>query len=52
MKDEKKQYLVKRENLNQEIIRNKKLIENLKIQLPVILDKLDFDNSDSNKDNF
>lgn len=36
--------MVKKENLTQEIQKNKKLIENLKLQLPVILDKLDFEN--------
>lgn len=46
MKEEKKQFLVKRENLVKEIQKNKRLIDNLKLQLPVILDKLNFEEQD------
>ncbi len=41
---------MKRESLVKEIAKNRKLIDNLKIQLPVILDKLDIDNREDSND--
>lgn len=40
LKEEKRQFQLKKDSLLQEMDANKKLIENLKIQLPVILEKL------------